>query len=1563
MNVLKQTAVDYAILRKSRRAERERYQILCAKQRERLHWKFMPIRHRENAIKRSRDVKYAIEHQSGIFTDYAKYLTGCTAFVFGKCLKLAAPLTVFAHGVGAGYGSALIDVVQESFVPRASKTIFDSLKESFLSMLEEWKQNFIRVVGDFWIIPFTLLFSWIVWQTDTPVLRAALWGVFVTVVGMKYGPDLMRHIFAHLFKNASESEPFESQSGIGSLVGFVPLVLAVVSTVMGCGKPSDRWLDEFTSRFSRLGSTMEGFEETFDKLINLSESAINFVLKKCSLDEVSLTSVGQRALKKWMVEVDRFEAYAAANNTIPVSTLERALELQIQGLGFRSSVNSRNMRMLLDKSLDRLSLTLSTHRGVLSAADNFRQPPFWYMFGGGSAVGKTTLVKAFGSLVLLLAGEVSASDIHAQMWQKGTSEYFNGYNGQKVYVMDDAFQKKVGPNTTDDEFMTMIRAVGNWSMPLNYADLASKGRFYFNSIMILATTNVVDVKQLASTVVNCPEAVTRRISKGLWLEVHPDYKLHNGAINYDKLSRTFCERLRQLGSGTISREDYVGCYPWEAWVARKHTFDCPLGHTDIVCLKQLVMQAADDLRLRKRQHTGDLDMLNEFFEISKRVEVQSGLGGESCPSCGVWGLCPEHVPIRLQTSVAERVQTYEDLMEEIRAEARAPPEFQNWGDDQFVYPDFTQSEMKVEKALRWDQELYERVKATLCSMVGPSGIKVGLILAAAGAVASLAYVTYRSLARSLGFVIEAQSAHKPPTPLPVVKQARKPFQRFVHTGVNQSAIVDNCQKNIYANSYMLLGDMPDGSVQKIGQVQFLVGTTVCMPYHFLDEILSFGVTRLRFIHTLNHAHAFEMDPKVLLESRREVSEEGDIAFVRFEPGKICRAHRDITQYFLDSSQLESLLNVRERQVALDVARFEDGQPRRQTYTADSIKRVEELPVGQVVYKDLVSYSMPTQKGDCGAPLVIMNNTSFQSRCFIGLHIAGTVGTSMYRTGFATPITRGDVVAVLTRLGEIKDKMSEDLITQGILTDECDACVEAQGSFLPLCKLRKPVHNPTTTKLISTPVGDVELFGPCPVKPAHMTKFHDGSGFVYPMARAMENFQSPVRLGFIQNEEAVVQLAMKRHHDCTKDSCRDVLNFEAAVKGGTVAPYESLKLKKINPDASAGLAYKLRGITNKRQILGWELEMNNALTDELRERVSYVIESAKRGERLAHIYTDFLKDELRPGVKVDAGKTRSICGSPLDYLLAVRMYFGAYQASVFSHHTECGMAPGVNPYGDWWKLVGALHSNGKRKVFAGDFSRFDAAQQEYILQACLKYINRWYRYNNSKWTAEDDLVREVLFLDLVHSRHLVSYTGVATSIVQWNKSLPSGHPLTTIINSMFSLITLTACYVKRTGDLTGMWDHVTLITYGDDNVNSVDDATCDKFNQFTVEADMKELFDLVYTSDTKDAVTDPYTTIDNVTFLKRSFKRDLFFEGGWICPLDRGSFMYTPYYTKSKSNPIGQLQSDFDVMLGELSLYGDSDEWNKVYERVVSYTGGQIDLVHNSYQATREVMRSRTDVWY
>jgi hypothetical protein len=228
-----------------------------------------------------------------------------------------------------------------------------------------------------------------------------------------------------------------------------------------------------------------------------------------------------------------------------------------------------------------------------------------------------------------------------------------------------------------------------------------------------------------------------------------------------------------------------------------------------------------------------------------------------------------------------------------------------------------------------------------------------------------------------------------------------------------------------------------------------------------------------------------------------------------------------------------------------------------------------------------------------------------------------------------------------------------------------------------------------------------------------------------------------------------------------------------------------------------------------------------------------------------------------------------------------------------------------------------------KVWDGDFAGFDSSQQPQMLWALLDYINDWYR--NRGASEEDCRVRSILFLDLVKSRHAVGQSNVSDTVVQWQKSLPSGHFLTGFVNSMLSMSCLVSAYMSTVGD-NDFHKHCRASTQGDDNLVNAADKVIDRFNQISTAEHLTKAFGMTYTAGRKGEELKPYLAIEDVSFLQRTFRVK---NGRVVGPIRLESCLCNMYYTKKGDADYKRevLTQMVENNLSELSLH-DEDTFLK-----------------------------------
>ncbi|APG78523.1 hypothetical protein 1 [Wenzhou picorna-like virus 31] len=1469
----------------------------------------------------------------------------------------------------------------------------------------------------------------------------------------------------------------EQQSGVGNIAAMVALLGTLI--VPGNGRMPTA-MSHFLRNVGHFPKVCEGLEVFVDKSLKLAESALNFVLRRESTNWITLGR--KRSLvDAWRCECIRICAEFHSTPKPSRELVHLASKKVQEGYGFLQLFVTNDMKREVGMWVDKLNVCLNPHLATLTAEHNVRPMPYMMMLGGGSGKGKTSVVQAVASFILLLSGEVKAGDVLPNLWQKGLSEYWNGYLGQRAIIKDDCFQVRGMPGQHDSEAMEIIRAIGNWACPLNFADVESKGRYYLDVALMVGTTNAKNIRADWEPFITCPEALTRRFQGAYWIDISKDwdaerkFDFYRVQTEYQHNLARFTQRKKDNPGWKPSKEEVLDIFPWNVWEVRMHTYDNSNPENGPVFqggLKRAVLDAADEIVRRREMHVKTVQHLNDHLIIMEDVlnditfdEVQTQAGSiyanidtfvsaaqsmsATCsnPMLGSVRRYVDSMP-EAPFSVISDISSFEitldreeDLMplrefrereesvvdmtgapilevcsdpsvcggELTRYRHRGWPRREKTDSEQreeirllnerlhtFInYDDYTREDAEEEQ---WYAKAYEFMKMTVCRLCHFVGITdcTAKHLISEFTVVYLSCIIIKAAVTGLwavckGFLkligvkprVGAQSNDVAPKENKGLKKFDFP-KVTLQLGTPPSEGVHDA---IFRNMYTIEVVHSDKTRSIFLGTCLGVGDSVyLMPRHFLkriEECLAGGDTSWRVVVTLGYqrTHRVSFTLTQFLGFRTAIMDGFDLIGVDF--GRIAglRANRNIVKYFLESSELSNLMRGSNTAVRLDVLRpGNDGVAVRNIMHSSSLEYS-----GTVVAHDgysmrgCVKYQMPTLAGDCGGPLTLQENRYFGGRALLGLHVAGR-SSFFSREGYATLMPQETVREIWLMLSSVRDSSAESM-DDLLVSQHGEEAIRVQnglleaglvgGSITYLGEVKTPLMVAVKTAYKPSPMQEDGIFGPTPTRPAVLQPIMAEGKIVYPMARAVEAYQSPVLVGDSDQLRVAADMAFKKHMEVTKRFPRDVLSFEEAI-----VPPEGWKLKPLNRRSSAGYKYRdvipnLARYPGKTYFLGHEgdVDFSNPNLGKVRDDVNVILTKARRGERDLHIFTDFLKDELRSLEKVDQVRTRMISGAELDYTLAVRMYFGAFQAAMLATCVSNGMSPGINHYTEWGSLAEGLLSKGGA-VFDGDFSRFDASEQPWVHEAILSYINRWYA-QGSDWKLEDDVVRTVLWQDLIHSRHLTGTSSQLRYLVQWHKSLPSGHPLTTTVNSMYSLLTLSACYMKLTGDANDMWEHAFLNTFGDDNVAGVDDQVREQFNQVTVGPVMSELFGLTYTPGVKDGIPVKYTDIGGVVYLQRSFLPDNDKETlltncpnvGWVAPLNFKSFMYTPYWYKNSKDCRMDLERNCEILVCELALHPIS-VWDEKFPKLEKWcSDNEIPLRFINRDAARAHIKTRLDVWF
>lgn len=741
------------------------------------------------------------------------------------------------------------------------------------------------------------------------------------------------------------------------------------------------------------------------------------------------------------------------------------------------------------------------------------------------------------------------------------------------------------------------------------------------------------------------------------------------------------------------------------------------------------------------------------------------------------------------------------------------------------------------------------------------------------------------------------------------------------------------------------------SERRIGSLVFIRGRIALVPYHYV-----------KYFRAKMREGDCDGDTEVVIRNdwkkvgyRIKVSEfcaikensaleERDLC--TFLAPHAVHQHPDITKCFIEHHVLDKPLDLTVHCMILE----SDGGWRLDTGIAVAKKDFKVHKDGEMwaVVKGYM-YSFPTLPGDCGS-MVLLNNKAVGPGKIIGMHIGGN-GSSV---GVASAVDRELIEHAISQYATHERICPPDEVT--LEPQLLEAPYESNQ--LVLRKVDRGISTGSKSKILRSAL--YECLGPALTKPAHLCPYMGPAGVLI----------DPRKIGladYCRNNKRVDPTILQACVDNLISKfvrlAGDVgwkpklLTFDQAVAGDPALEFCDGLDRKTSPGYPFVHMRKI-GYPGKTWWFGRDgpYDLDNPLVSVLRERVTQIIEEARVGNRLFHVFMDVPKDERRPIAKVDAGKTRCISGSPMDYTIAMRIMFLDFARFLMVHRIRSGVCIGINARSSEWNvLVKAL----KRfdKTLAGDYSGFDKGILAEILMEFARLANTWYDDG-----PENALARITLMADCANSIHLFEDV-----LMYWIGSLPSGLALTGIIDCFVQMvhkrIGFVLCHPAGLHGLQFYEDHVEEQVYGDDGVFSFSDAVSSFFNQLTL-TDALETIGQIYTDETKEigGAARPWRTIEEVTFLKRGFRwcNEL---ARYCAPLELDTIKEMIYWTRDTAGPEEITRTNVETALVELSLHGP-EVYSEVSAKVIAACRQRLEWIPavTSYRANLLASESLQETW-
>jgi hypothetical protein len=794
------------------------------------------------------------------------------------------------------------------------------------------------------------------------------------------------------------------------------------------------------------------------------------------------------------------------------------------------------------------------------------------------------------------------------------------------------------------------------------------------------------------------------------------------------------------------------------------------------------------------------------------------------------------------------------------------------------------------------RSIYETLKSILPWMIS---------LSAALPLAVMAYKAGSKYFNKEGEMddVEAQRDYSQVRQKPRVKhnsaEVVRPQMTLIADPNGEALLASILKSNLYSIWYNKTNDSPS---VKIGNILAIKGTLVVMPYHFikhLNVIVTDDVdptTRLSTV-TLKKFNGMYFVNNCFLQIKDLIDnccynasmQATDNICVNITNKKF-PINKDISHLISTKKDVEKL----PRKIPF-VLRCTTGGLF-SYYSGDAAKHgdlhVVDHTFGDFNIARSFTYSCATTGGDCGAVFTI-SNPNCQAKIF-GMHVAGR---QLNGQGFSSIFFKEDFDEVFSNLSLISDVVPQ-------YNGSPDFPLPPSMTFLGVKE--KGIYigsNTSIRRSILYPYIDCH-----PQYPAVLSR--------EAFNKAIFKYDSiPIDISEDLIDSIMASVFDDLNHASDVPTFKNILSFEDAVfgiQGSNIAP--------ISRHTSPGYPYVLEAKgypTSKAKWFG--VGEDFCITEHgeiLKSEILEDINSMSNGIRCEFIFTDNLKDETRPVEKIKSLSTRLFSGVDLKHLILVRIYFGAFLNWLIENKVKNSIGVGVNPYStDWHHIVInflRVAPVNTKSFSAGDFSGFDTSGKREVYWAMVKFINEWYADSE-----ENQKIREMLMLELTQSKHIRGKT-----VYEWQNSLPSGHPLTVYVNSIYNLFALRYCWYRANGNnvssLGEFMTYVYSIVYGDDNTSAVSEEVQHIFNEEIIQQYMKEL-DLKYTSDIKGEFETPLRYLKDISFLKRRFTLNSE-TMLYIAPLSLESVLNSIRWTKKGLLAKDITQSNVDGALRELSLH-------------------------------------------